>query len=340
MKSLVYAAPGRVEVRDMAAPEPRDRAAKINMRYCGVCGTDIAIHAGKHPRAKAPLVIGHEFVGVIEEVRNGVRGFKPGDRVAAYPLLSCGVCLPCRTGTPHVCEKLRLIGIDCDGGMAEHAWIDEDVLFKVDDALPDRIAALIEPLAVVVRSLHQARFQLRDSAVIIGAGPIGVLTAIALKHAGASRIVISDIDEVRLGTCRALGYETVNGKDGRLVDYVNDTTNGEGTDVVFECSGAESAAAEMTRIARVGGMICMTGIHKAPHPVDLRELNFKEQTLVGTRVYTKREFEQTVSYALQLKDDLEPVVTQVVPLSQSEGIFDMIADPTINTIKVLVDCTR
>jgi threonine dehydrogenase-like Zn-dependent dehydrogenase len=95
----------------------------------------------------------------------------------------------------------------------------------------------------------------------------------------------------------------------------------------------------MTKIARVGGMICQTGIHKAPHPVNLREINFKEQTLVGSRVYTKREFEQTVSYASQIRDDLKAVVTQVVPLSKSEGIFDMIADPAINTIKVLVDCT-
>ena len=340
MKALVYTAPARVEARDVPEPPPRDRAAKLRMHYCGVCGTDIAIHAGKHPRAKAPLIIGHEFVGVIEEVRGGARGFKPGDRVVAYPLLSCGVCLPSRTGTPHVCEKLKLIGIDGDGGMAERAWVDEDVLFKVDDTLSDRIAALIEPLAVIVRSLHQARFRMRDSAVIVGAGPIGVLTAIALRRSGASRIVISDIDEARLGMCRALGYETVNGKSGGLVDYVDETTKGEGADVVFECSGAESAALEMTKIARVGGMICMTGIHKAPHRVDLRDINFKEQILVGSRVYTKREFEQAVSYAAHIKDDLEHVVTQVVPLTTSEGIFDMIADPAINTIKVLVDCTR
>jgi threonine dehydrogenase-like Zn-dependent dehydrogenase len=314
MKALVYAAPSRVEVRDVPEPQPRDHAAKVRMRYCGVCGTDIAIHAGKHPRAKAPLVIGHEFVGVIEEVRGGTRGFKPGDRVVAYPLLSCGVCLPCRTGTPHVCEKLKLIGIDCDGGMAGFAWVDEDVLFKVDDALSDRIAALIEPLAVIVRSLHQSR-------------------------SGASRIVISDIDEARLGMCHTLGYETVNGKNGGLVNFVNEATKGEGMDVVFECSGVESAALEVTKLARVGGTICMTGIHKAPHPVDLREINFKEQTLVGSRVYTKREFEQTVSYAAQIRDDLEHVVTQIIPLTKSAGIFDMIADPAINTLKVLVDCT-
>ncbi len=340
MKALVYMAPHKAEVQDVPEPQPRDNAVKIRVHYCGICGTDISIHAGKHPRAKPPLVFGHEFVGTIEEVRGGTGKFKPGDRVVTYPLLSCGVCLPCRTGTPHVCEKLKLIGIDRDGGLAEHVWVEEDALFKVDDTLSDEIAALVEPLAVIVRSMHQARFQVRDSAVVIGAGPIGVLTAIALTHSGASRIVISDIDDGKLDMCRAFGFETVNGADSGLVDYISQTTKGEGMDVVFECSGAESAAIEMTKIARVGGMICMTGIHKAPHPVDLRDLNFKEQILIGTRVYTKREFEQTVSYASEIREDLECVVTQVVPLTEAAGVFDMIADSAVPTLKVLIDCTK
>ncbi|SKA34615.1 zinc-dependent alcohol dehydrogenase [Consotaella salsifontis] len=340
MKALVYTAPSKVEVRDVQPPEPVEGAAKVKMRFCGVCGTDIGIFAGKHPRAKAPLILGHEFVGVVEEVRGGKHGFKPGDRVVAYPLLSCGVCRPCRTGSPHVCEKLRLIGIDCDGGMADHAWVDESVLFKVPDELSDEVAALVEPLAVIVRSMHQARFQILDSAVVMGAGPIGILTAIVLKHSGASRIIISDIDEARLAMCAEFGFEALNVKKESLVDYVARTTNGEGVDVVFECSGVESAAAEMTKIARVGGTICMTGIHKAPHAVDLRDLNFKELTIIGSRVYTQHEFGMSVAYALALKDDLAKIVTQTVPLTEAESVFEMIADPAVNTVKVLVDCTK
>jgi threonine dehydrogenase-like Zn-dependent dehydrogenase len=96
----------------------------------------------------------------------------------------------------------------------------------------------------------------------------------------------------------------------------------------------------MTKLARVGGMICMTGIHKAPHAVDLRDVNFKEQTIVGSRVYTKHEFESAVAYAAALAEDLQKIVTQIVPLSGAEGVFDMIANPAVNTVKVLVDCTR
>lgn len=339
MKALVYVAPQKVEVRDVAAPPSREGTVKVRMRYCGVCGSDIGIYAGKHPRAKAPLVLGHEFVGTVEELGHGTTGrIALGDRVVAYPLLSCGECLPCRTGSPHVCKKLGLIGIDVDGGMAEYAWIKEDVLFKVDDSLSDAVASLIEPLAVIVRSMHQARYSLLDSAVVTGAGPIGVLTALVLKHSGASRVVISDVDEARLKLCREFGFEAVNVKETGIVDYIAQTTGGDGMDLVFECSGVESAAADMTKLCRIGGTICMTGIHKAPHAVNLMDLNFKEQTLVGSRVYTKREFELTVDYAKRMREDLAKIVTQVVPLTSSEHIFEMIADPKVHTVKVLVDC--
>jgi threonine dehydrogenase-like Zn-dependent dehydrogenase len=338
MKALVYTAPRTVEVRDVPEPAGKPGAVRVAPSLCGVCGSDIGIFAGKHPRAKAPLVLGHEFVGRVDKLTEGASRFAIGDRVVAYPLISCGHCRPCRTGTPHVCESLRLIGIDCDGGMAEHVWVDESVLFKVDDAVSDRVAALVEPLAVVVRTLHQARFNVLDSAVVMGAGPIGLLTAIILRDAGASSIVLSDIDANRLAVCAGMGFEVVDTTKESLVERVRGKTGGSGADVVFECSGAESAALEMTRLARVGGTICLTGVHKAPHAVNLQEVNFREQTLVGSRVYTHHEFGQAVDYARRLAPELEKVVTQVVPLSSSDGVFDLIAAPDAVTLKVLVDC--
>lgn len=340
MNALVYTGPEKAEVLTVADPASKAGAAKVRMTYCGVCGSDIGIFAGKHPRAKAPLVLGHEFVGVVEEVAQGVTNVKAGDRVVAYPLLSCGTCRPCRTGSPHVCRKLGLLGIDVDGGICEYAWVDADVLFTVPDAVSDKVAAVIEPLAVIVRALHQAKFQPLDSAVVIGAGPIGILTGVMLKHCSASRVIISDIDEARLAMCREFGFEAVNVKERNLTDYVNETTGGDGVDIVFECSGTESSALEVTRLARIGGCICMTGVHKAPHAVNLMDLNFKEQWMVGTRVYTKREFECAVSYAEALAADLEKIVSHVVPLTRSDKVFAMIADPAVNTVKVLVDCRK
>lgn len=340
MKALVYASPEKVEVRDVPEGAKCPGAVKVRMIYCGICGSDIGIFSGKHPRAKAPLILGHEFVGTVEELGDGVTKLRPGDRVVAYPLLSCGHCLPCRTGSAHVCHSLGLLGIDRDGGLAESAWIDTDVLFKVPDALSDKAAAMIEPLAVVVRSLHQARFAPLQSAVVIGAGPIGILTAVVLRRSNASRVIISDIDGARLAMCRDFGFETVDGRTGNLTAHVAEATGGNGVDVVFECSGVESSALESTALARVGGCICMTGVHKAPHKVDLQALNFKEQWMIGTRVYTKREFELAVPFALDVAPALEKIVSHVVPLTASDGVFAMIADPAVPTAKVVVDCRR
>lgn len=338
MKSLVYAAPEKVEVRDVPVPELKDGQVRIRVTYCGICGSDIGIYLGTHPRAKAPLVLGHEFIGVIEDMKGCSGKFQKGDRVVPYPLVSCGHCIACQSGAPNACKTLKLIGIDQDGGVAEYVNCSEDVLYQVDPALSDRAAAVIEPLAVIVRSLHLAKVKALDTTVVIGAGPIGALTCIMLKHIGASRIIVSDIDNARLALCSEMGFETVNGKEKDLIEYVNETTGGDGVDVVFECSGSAPAALQSTKVCRIGGTICMTSVHKAPHNVNLQELNFKEQTMVGTRCYTPREFGQAVEYAKVIAPELEKVVSHIVPLSESDKVFDMIKDPNEHTMKVLVDC--
>lgn len=340
MKTLVYAAPEKVEIREMAVPEPQEGQVRIKVKYCGICGSDIGIFTGKHPRAQAPLVLGHEFIGTIDAINGGSGKFKVGDRVSAYPLISCGHCFACETGIPHVCQTLKLIGIDVDGGIAEYVTCDESVLFKIDDSVSDKAASVIEPLAVIIRTAHQADFKALDSAVVVGAGPIGILTGIVLKHLGASKIIISDIDELRLDMCKEFGFETVNVKHDNLIDYVYNATNGVGVDVVFECSGSEVAALEMTKLCRIGGTICLTGVHKVPHAVNLQDVNFKEQTLIGSRVYTLREFGQAVAFAKEIAPELEKIVTHIVPLTESTKVFDLIKDPSEMTVKVVVDCEQ
>jgi len=340
MKTLVYAAPEKVEIREIAIPEPKEGQVRIKVKYCGICGSDIGIFSGKHPRAKAPLVFGHEFIGTIDGINGGSGKFKIGDRVSAYPLISCGHCFACETGIPHVCQTLKLIGIDVDGGIAEYVTCDESVLFKIDEGVSDKAASIIEPLAVILRTMHQANMKALDSAVIVGAGPIGILTGIVLKHLGASKIIISDIDELRLEMCKEFGFETVNVKTDNLIDYVNDATNNVGVDVVFECSGSEIAAIEITKLCRIAGTICLTGVHKVPHAVNLQDLNFKEQTLIGSRVYTLREFGQAVTFAKEIAPELEKIVTHIVPLSESTKVFDLIKEPSEMTVKVVVDCEQ
>jgi len=331
---LVYLGPNTVGVKEVSEAEESEGRVRLKVKYCGVCGSDISIYMGVHARAKAPLILGHEFLG--EVMQDGCR-FKKGDRVTAYPLISCGLCLPCRTGNAHACNSLRLLGIDQDGGACAYMWVDEAVLFRVPDAVPDKAAAVIEPLAVVVRALHQSGLRALDTVLVTGAGPIGMLTGLLLRHAGAAKVMISDINPKRLARAEALGMIPIGG-DRDAAAFVRDATDGEGADILYECSGAESVALHMCDMVRVGGTICMVSMHKAPHKVDLQTFSLKEQRMTGTRVYTKEEFRQAVHYAAAISGELEQVVSHVIPLADSAGVFDLIADPDSDSVKVLIDC--
>ena len=333
MKALVYLGPNTAAVKEVAEPVAKEGQIKLRVRYCGICGSDIGIYQGTHPRAKAPLILGHEFLG--EVLQDGGK-FRKGDRVVAYPLLSCGKCRPCRTGNAHVCNTLGLIGIDIDGGASQYVCADEDVLFKVPDGVSDKAATVIEPLAVIIRAIHQSRLQSLDVTMVTGAGPIGLLTGIMLKHMGASKVMISDVNENRLKQAAAMGMIPVAAGDVKKAAL--DATDGDGVDILYECSGAESVALQMTDFVRVGGTICMVAQHKMPPKVNLRDLNFKEHIMVGTRVYTMDEFRQAVLYSAEICDELEKTVSHVVPLDDSPGVFAMIDDPDSGTVKVLLDC--
>ncbi len=335
MKSLVYTGPKSIEIRDLAPPRPGPGEVLLKLSLCGVCGTDIGIWSGTHPRAQAPLILGHEFVGRV--VEGGTR-FARGQRVVAYPLISCGTCHPCRTGSPHICASLRLIGIDGDGGMAEYLSLPEDVLFAIPDEIEDRIAALIEPLAVALRAVEQSGLGVADRAAVIGAGPIGLLCALVARHAGAARVLISDIEPARLALAARLGFIPVDIRHRDLVEEVLSVTEGDGADMVFECAGAGNAALEMTRIARPGGTICMASLHKAPNPVALLDIAFKELRLIGSRVYTREQFRRSIDLARSLAPQLERLITRTLPLSAAQDLFEIIRTPDAHEIKILIDC--
>lgn len=338
MEALVYKGPKTVNVENIKEPIPREGQVRVKVLYCGVCGSDIGIYSGLHPRVKPPLIIGHEFVGIIEDEDETNGDFKIGDRVVAYPLVSCGKCYACRTGQPHVCDTLKLIGIDLDGGMAEYVNCDSDALFKLPENVPDIVGAIVEPLAVAIHAVHRAGFKTLDSAVIIGAGPIGLLIGIVLKHSGASNIIMSDIDDSRLRLCNELGFDTVNSAELSVVNYTKEKMDGQGVNICFECAGVNDSARDMTGVCSTDGTICLVGVHKKPTEVNLADMHFRELKLVATRVYEKEEFKQAVAYTQVCRNDLEKIISHCIPLKNADSIFDIIRDKKENAMKVIVDC--
>lgn len=323
MKALRYLNPGILKTEEIESPVCADGEALVRVHAAGICGSDMAIFAGQHPRAKPPLVMGHEFAGEIVEIQAGSieTQLALGDKVTAYPLLMCGNCWACRNGHSHVCRDLKLIGIDRDGAFAEYVNVPLELLLKVPDRLSFDQAALIEPLAVGVHALEMAGKPDWQNAVVVGCGPIGLLVGLCLQNAGIENLLMCDINPHRVKRAAGLNFQAINSAEDNLADRVLEITKGEGADIVFECAGSAPAARQMCDLVRPRGKIIMVSVHKEPHPVDLRAISFKEISMIGTRVYTLDNYRQ----ALQLVADLpfEDVISHRLDLDRGALGFDI-----------------
>jgi len=323
MKAVQYLAPGKVEVVDADIPILSDGEVLVKIHAAGICGSDMSISSGNHPRATPPLTLGHEFAGEVVEINAGAAEteIEVGDKVTVFPLITCGECWACRNDHEHVCRTLRMTGIDYDGGMAQYAKIPLNLTCKLPQKLSYELGALIEPFAVGIHAVDMAQIQPDDFSVIMGAGPIGFIVAIALQHAGVKTILISDINQFRLDMAKNLGFDVIDASKYDVVEEIASRKNGEGADVVFEVAGSESSAMQMSNITRSRGKIILVSVHKVPHAVDLRDINFKEISLIGTRVYTRADYAE----AIKIIDStpLLSLVTHKMSLEQAPEAFTL-----------------
>lgn len=236
MLAARYLGPDQLELVEVPKPTISDEEALVKVEACGFCGSDLGIVAGLHPRARGPLTLGHELCGTIADIRSSTSPFKTNDRVTAFPLISCGHCYVCRNGAPHVCSTLRLYGFDIDGAMAEYVRLPVSSLLKLPPTMSPFVGAVVEPLAVAVHGVSLAPIAQTNVAVVLGAGPIGLLTGLVAKSRGVPSVLISDVRPSRLAMASALGLTAVAAGD-ELEQQVRNATSGEGADLVFECAG-------------------------------------------------------------------------------------------------------
>jgi (R,R)-butanediol dehydrogenase/meso-butanediol dehydrogenase/diacetyl reductase len=318
MMAARYLGPERLEALEIPAPTPGEGEALIAVEACGFCGTDLSIVGGTHPRAKAPLTLGHEICGRIVEIASNESGLAVGDCVVVYPLIVCGECYACTHDNAHVCRSLRLFGIDVDGGMAEYVKLPVSSLMKLPAGIPARIGALIEPLAVAVHGVSQASLEGVELAVVMGAGPIGLMTALVAKARGVPRVLISDVRLSRLELAASIGLHAVAAGD-ELRSVVMAFSKQNGADLVFECTGAPAAGREMTALTRSKGTIVNLGVFKKPVEIDMQAINFKEIQVLGSRVYRREDFEVAIELAMRLP--LQRIVTQTFALHEVATAF-------------------
>ncbi len=255
---------GFVELQDRPVPSPSKGEVLIEVKACGICGTDLHIFHDQFPYWP-PVILGHEFSGEIVEVGRDVKGFKVGTRVVGEPHTeACGTCYLCRTGNIQICPMKRSPGWGIDGALARYLCMPEILLHRIPDNLSFDDAALVEPTANTVHDvIERAGIQAGDFVVVLGPGPIGLLAALTARAAGAWHVLVVGApgdEAIRLRKARELGFQTVNLGNANPRDVVSEMTSGRGADLVVECSGAPTAIASTVDLVRKKGKICAIGL--------------------------------------------------------------------------------
>lgn len=332
MRAVRWTGTDEVEVVEVPVPEVPEGWALVEIAYNGICGTDLSILHGKHPRAEHGLIPGHEMSGWVAEP--GTSGLAVGTLVVVEPLLTCGTCRSCTTGNAHVCRNLGLYGIDTPGGMATYVALPPEVLHAVPESVDARTAALVEPLAVAVHAVSRSGMEQGDTVAVFGAGPIGVLTALVARHEGAGTVVVTEPSPWRREVAASLGLEVV--PDGStMTAVVGALTDGEGADTTFDSAAHPAVAAEVTTATRVLGRIVVVGVYKQPVPLDLQAVCFKEQTVTGVRVYTSADVTRAIELLASGDVDLSTFPTKVFALDDTAAAFEA-AMSGQDCLKVLV----
>lgn len=324
MKAAVLTDWKNIEVQDIPVPELAEGECLINVKYAGVCGSDLHVYHGHHPTAIKPLVLGHEFVGTVADIKSQTAtDLTIGDRVVAYPLNSCGRCEACQTGNWHVCRNLNIIGIHANGGFAEYLKASVEKVIKVSDTLSDRIAALTEPFAVGFHVNQRAGLKNGDTALIIGGGPIGIIVAMVAQISGAAQVVISEINPDRVALIEELGFTTINPTQEDALKQVKALTNEAGFDVVFEVSGSQSGLLLTTDACKIRGTIVPVGFPLGNPQFNINNLIFKELTVIGSRVYSLDDFKRTVTMLENIvthnRFDVEKLISETRGLADLEA---------------------
>lgn len=336
MKALYYEGDQNFSLRETELPALLPGEVRLKMAYVGVCGTDIHIYHGKmDARVKPPQIIGHEVSGVIAEVGKDVTDWKVGDPVTVRPLYP-GTEVPSDNGFRHIGKNLKFIGIDTPGGMQEFWNVPAFTLHKLPDKLSLKIGALIEPLAVACHDIRLSNLKAGENVVVLGGGPIGLLIAMVARSKGA-RVLVSEVNESRLGFIQSLGFETVNPLTMDLIANVDHFTDHALADIVFEVSGAQPAVSVMTQLCRIRGRIVMVAIHPEPRQVDLFQFFWKEIQLLGARVYEPEDFDEAIQLASSGNLPLKELITETVPLSEALRVFQTI-DQNPAGMKYILDC--
>jgi L-iditol 2-dehydrogenase len=332
MKALVYLGPRNMELQDAADPTPAPGEVVIASAASAICGSDLHGFREASPRRIPPLVMGHETVGAIDAVGEGVDGGRVGERVVLKPILACGRCDACRAGRTNLCAEGRLVGRDLSGGFAARFAVPATAAAPIAASVSEDVATLTEPLAnavhVTERSVREG-----DTVLVIGAGPIGALMARMAAQRGAERVFITDLVAARRELARAQGATPLPSEDPE--GELREATGGRGVDVVIDAVGVEATWALALRGVRPGGRIEAVGLGSASGSIDHFTVIGKEATITGSFAWTDEDFATALALIEAAAVDTTGWFTSM-SLAEGQRAFEELVDTTERFKVVLV----
>lgn len=318
----VEARPGEIVVIDAPIPQPLPNEVQVEMTVTGVCGSDTHAAHGRHPFVPLPYLPGHEVVGIVREVGADVTDVAVGDRVTVEPTLPCWTCKMCTTGRSNVCENLQFFGCGYEqGGMAEFFTIPANRIHHIPDGLSDLQAALIEPLSTPVHAVRLSGGVKDKAVVIIGSGTIGLLVLAAVRHAGAKRIVVTDMLASKLERASRLGADAVvPAGQPDTVDQIK-AALGESADVVFDCVAIQSTVDQAITLAQKAGTVMIVGVPAAPVTVPLPQIQDLQMRIQGSATYMPEDYAESVRIIESGLVTAEDFITSQYSLEQVADAF-------------------
>ena len=345
MKAAVLREYGKIQVEEVDLPVISGNEVLIKNGYASICGSDQHIFKGEfHPRTKLPLIPGHEFSGTIVHAGKDVTRVKEGDKVAVDHIKWCVVCPACKRGHYPACTSLKLVGIDLDGGFAEYIAVNESMVYKIPPSVDLRMAALVEVLSIGFHAANRAGIQNGDVIAIFGAGKVGQCILQAARTRTDATVFMVDILQERLDRAKK-GYPDIipiNASTVNPVEIIMETTSGKGVDIAFEAVGhfdetpsGLNPVRECIKSIRGGGKVCVLGLSDQLSPLLMKELIWKEGTVITSRV-SHGEFSETIEQMERGNINTDILISAELPLSETQKAFKMLEDNPARHMKILL----
>jgi len=304
MRAVVYNAAHDVTIAEVPEPKTGEGQVRIQVGYNGICGTDvheyyagpILIPTEPHPLTgrMLPVVLGHEFAGTIVEVGPGVTGLAEGDRVAVEPVYRCDECASCRAGRYNVCAKVGFHGLSTDGGMAEYTVVDARMAHHLPDEVSTELGALVEPMSVAYHAAKHGAVSPDGTAVVFGAGPIGIGLWYALRGQGVTDVLVVEPSPVRRTSIERLGARTLDPTTTDVPAFVADHTHGRGADATYDAAGVQPAVEAALACLGASRTMVSVAIYERPLETPLLQLVMREARIQGTLCYTAEDYRAVI----------------------------------------------